>query len=181
MPRGFCHVRRAFSFQRETAGAVTNKLALEFPIWSPFNLRTLGGSQSIAECDLRHSLPGGSAMRCNMDNAGENNEKPAGANGIRENRSRKSNMKPQQKPANTAAEIGQHGDRVQGQPRPYFGRQEPEFGEGGPFGRQQDDSSTGGQVGAHGPMENTSGTVPTRGYPSGKGPGESKRTKTSTP
>src|SRR5436189_6303650 len=103
--------------------------------------------------------------------------KPAGAAGIDENRGRKSGD-PSQTPLDpAAAEFQQPGYQNPGEPRPYFGRQEPGFGDGGAFGRQQDDSPTGGQVGAHGPNENTGGTVPHKAYPSGKGPGESERSK----
>jgi hypothetical protein len=46
--------------------------------------------------------------------------------------------------------------RTRPEPRPYFGEQEPEFGEGGGFGKHEDEprfGKFGGQVGGRGPTE----------------------------
>jgi hypothetical protein len=46
--------------------------------------------------------------------------------------------------------------KIQPEPRPYFGEQEPEFGEGGGFGKHEDKpryGKFGGQVGGRGPVE----------------------------
>src|SRR3954449_4719367 len=111
--------------------------------------------------------------------ANDETSKPRpGVRGVQENRARKSD--PNEANKGKTQEFEQPGYQSPGEPRPYFGRQAPDFTEGGAFGRQQDDSPTGGQVGAHGPAENTSGTVPRTPYPSGKEAGESGPTKKPT-
>lgn len=103
--------------------------------------------------------------------------KPAGASGIEENRGRKASDQSGSKPNDATEKLDEPGYQHPSEGRPYFGSQEPEYGEGGAFGRQQDDSPTGGQVGARGSQENIGGTIQRPAYPSGKTPSETPSPK----